>query len=450
MFGQPNSYLAAPDVGGNSAKGSHDSVLVVDQIIDLREQLAQIDMGRVHPTELGELIAQLAGLRNQIDAMDVRAVGIADKTDQWKVDGARSLSAWISQRSRCTKTIAGARLGIARTVELLPQLTAAFNSGTTSFEHMRLVARQSQQHPLRRELMSDADEIFTRIATSGRPDRLKVLVNAWAERVDAQGLYDGYLEQRDLAFLHASPLMDGMVRVDGMLDAETGSALLTALAAARDILTPTADSVDRAPVSKLNVDALRHVLGIAMRNDQMPTAHDGLPVTLIVTTTVEDLRMKIDAAGGQLKGVGDIPAATVRRLACESRVIPVVMNSRSEVLDTGRAKRIVTRAQRVAIEVRDRHCRWPGCDYQIENVHHLQYWEHGGRSDMPNMAGLCLAHHRSVHEGGMRLTGNANEKLVAEGRLRNGITPHLGDSYPYLHDANQTVQLICDRVKAPQ
>jgi predicted restriction endonuclease len=36
-------------------------------------------------------------------------------------------------------------------------------------------------------------------------------------------------------------------------------------------------------------------------------------------------------------------------------------------------------------------------------AHHLRHWLHGGPTDLANLALLCRAHHRAVHEGGQRL-----------------------------------------------
>ncbi|MGO1975382.1 MAG: DUF222 domain-containing protein, partial [Propionibacteriaceae bacterium] len=67
--------------------------------------------------------------------------------------------------------------------------------------------------------------------------------------------------------------------------------------------------------------------------------------------------------GGTLTNSGeDISPKTVRRLACDADVIPVVLGKDSEVLDVGRTQRLVTSGIRKALVVRDRGCVFPGCD----------------------------------------------------------------------------------------
>jgi hypothetical protein len=58
----------------------------------------------------------------------------------------------------------------------------------------------------------------------------------------------------------------------------------------------------------------------------------------------------------------DLSAATIRRLACDAKIIPAVLGGQGEVLDVGRARRLVTAAIWIALVLRDRHCAFPGCD----------------------------------------------------------------------------------------
>ena len=37
------------------------------------------------------------------------------------------------------------------------------------------------------------------------------------------------------------------------------------------------------------------------------------------------------------------------------------------------------------------------------NVHHIDYWENGGPTDLNNMVPLCSRHHHAAHEGGWKL-----------------------------------------------
>ncbi len=70
-------------------------------------------------------------------------------------------------------------------------------------------------------------------------------------------------------------------------------------------------------------------------------------------------------------------------------------------LAVGRTARTATPAQRRALAARDRGCIIPGCGIPAEacQTHHVEDWAGGGRTDLPNMALLCWAHHRQVDLG---------------------------------------------------
>ncbi|MBA3552997.1 MAG: HNH endonuclease, partial [Actinobacteria bacterium] len=59
-----------------------------------------------------------------------------------------------------------------------------------------------------------------------------------------------------------------------------------------------------------------------------------------------------------------------------------------------------------AVILRDRHCRFPGCDrpHTWCDSHHVIHWADGGPTALPNLVLLCRRHHRMVHQrGGFRL-----------------------------------------------
>ncbi len=58
-----------------------------------------------------------------------------------------------------------------------------------------------------------------------------------------------------------------------------------------------------------------------------------------------------------------ISAAQATRLACEARIIPVVLGGKGEVLHPGRARRGYTAAQTYAMHARDQGCTARGCDW---------------------------------------------------------------------------------------
>ncbi|HSS93817.1 MAG TPA: HNH endonuclease signature motif containing protein, partial [Candidatus Dormibacteraeota bacterium] len=84
-------------------------------------------------------------------------------------------------------------------------------------------------------------------------------------------------------------------------------------------------------------------------------------------------------------------------------------------IDVGRAKRVISGSQRTALNVRDRHCVWPGCDRPANwtSGHHLVHWTQGGATDLSNLALVCYRHHWMVHEGGWQLVRSADGLMLA-------------------------------------
>jgi hypothetical protein len=49
---------------------------------------------------------------------------------------------------------------------------------------------------------------------------------------------------------------------------------------------------------------------------------------------------------------------------------------------------------------------FPGCDARVDwtELHHIQHWRDGGRTDLDNLACLCRRHHGIVHSTGWTMT----------------------------------------------
>jgi len=68
-------------------------------------------------------------------------------------------------------------------------------------------------------------------------------------------------------------------------------------------------------------------------------------------------------------------------------------------VDVGRRTPVVPASMRRAVVVRDRHCRFPGCDRPQSwcDAHHVVHWAKGGSTSLANLVLLCRRHHRLVH-----------------------------------------------------
>jgi HNH endonuclease len=99
-----------------------------------------------------------------------------------------------------------------------------------------------------------------------------------------------------------------------------------------------------------------------------------------------------------------VSSRTVERLACSGTLSRVLLAD-SVVTDVGRATQAVSPATKRALRVRDRGCRFPGCDRPVNwsSPHHVEFWARGGPTKLSNLLLLCWYHHRCVHEGGWQV-----------------------------------------------
>jgi hypothetical protein len=193
-------------------------------------------------------------------------------------------------------------------------------------------------------------------------------------------------------------------------------------------------------VSKADYPHLRAValgeLMTGLLDDARVGSHHGIAPHVTLTVDLDRLQAGF---GGDLAIPGSddpvvLGSRTVRRILCDASVTPVVVRrdratapegttpgtvgdeladlmlaESAEVLYVGRAERTVPPRLRRALEVRDRHCVFPGCRAHPRrcHAHHLHEWEHGGATDIDNTALLCVRHHHAVHEGGWTMARTA-------------------------------------------
>ncbi len=86
------------------------------------------------------------------------------------------------------------------------------------------------------------------------------------------------------------------------------------------------------------------------------------------------------------------------RLALKHRIMRCVIGTESRKVDLGRTQRLYAGASRLAVLLRDKTCRQPGCDQPGTQIDHIQEWQHGGGTDTWNGKLLCTGHHTQKTE----------------------------------------------------
>ena len=196
--------------------------------------------------------------------------------------------------------------------------------------------------------------------------------------------------------------LDGGYELGGWLDREAAEILraaLSPLAAPR----PTTDTeVDFRTAAQRDADALVELAQRSLDAGDLPTEGGERP-QVVVTMSLGVLQGRIGAAS--LAFGGPINADIARRIACDARVIPVVLGARGEPLDIGRASYTVPTAIRRAVLVRDAGCAFPGCPVPARwcDIHHVTHWADHGPTSVENCVALCGRHHRLIHHSRWRI-----------------------------------------------
>lgn len=188
---------------------------------------------------------------------------------------------------------------------------------------------------------------------------------------------------------------------------------------------PAVDGLpDARSAGQIRADALvalaRHGLGC-----EQPGS--GVTTTVVVRIGLEELRSGVGL--GDCDQIGSpVSAATVRAMAADAEVIPLVLGGPSEPLDLGRARRLFTRAQRLALVERDGGCAWCHAPPSYCDAHHIRWWDkHLGPTDLGNGVLLCVSCHHRLHDTGWDLRVNGGRVyFVPPEAVDAARTPRLG------------------------
>ncbi|MEX1907130.1 HNH endonuclease [Janibacter sp. Y6] len=324
---------------------------------------------------------------------------------------APSLPAWVREHAVSTRqggcgTIAQAVLDLSRPVNTL--LRDAVESGILTLPVARTVITEISR--IESRLVDGArDSVLTAMIEMGRLHGSAGVRSVRPELLARHGAPGELQTEQDRLRRGRSlsrPVVDDGLHEYRLVLGPEGAAVLEAAIEALSAPAPTQDEdtgtrePDLRTSDQRRADALVEVVRTAVAG--MDTrAGRGAKATLLLTMTYDDLRARTGAArtlGGLDTGTLLAPD-TIRRLACDAEVIPVVLGSRSQVLDQGTAVRLVTPAMTRQLWLRDGGCTYPGCTTPARwtDAHHLIHWADGGPTDLSNAALLCARHHTIVH-----------------------------------------------------
>ena len=353
---------------------------------------------------LGEPLIEIRGVIDRSESVFADGVRRFDKSGEYKADGALSLTAWLRWKCKLSGGAALERVEIARQLEKLPKTEAAFANGDLGFQHVAVLARTAEH--VGAAAVRKEEESLLQAAQTMDPGQFTGVAKNFEHRVDAAGALAEANHAYQRRYFHLSEPQNGMVRLDGVLDAEGGATLRTALQA---FMKPVKD--DGRSYGQRSADAL---LELCRTRSGTKRNGAGPRPQLIIRASLETLAGTAGAPAGELEGGGTVPAETVQRYACDSAIIRITGQAELDQ-ELNHATRTLPASTRRALESRDRHCVFPGCTRPPIwcDGHHLVWWTRGGATAMPNLALLCRPHHRMVHEDGWRLVRHKDGQFTA-------------------------------------
>ncbi len=300
-----------------------------------------------------------------------------------------------------------------------PATAQAWRAGELDIDHVRVIARFLTDLPIAvtRDERQSAESFLAEHARQLRPDQLAKLAEQLALILNPDGTFSDADRALRRGFRWGPQQADGMSQgrlwATPALRAEL-DALFAKLAApgmcnpsdqsprVDGEPTPEQADADHRTVSQRQHDALS-AMARGLLGDPKLGQHNGLPVTLIVSASLQDLQEK---AGVAVTGGGTLlPMADVIRMAGHSyHYLSIFDQVSGRALWLGRTKRIATADQRIVLHDRDRGCSHPGCTvpgYDCQ-VHHEKDWADGGNTDVDDLSFACGPHNRLVKRGGWR------------------------------------------------
>ena len=407
-----------------------DALSAVEAALD---SLAGAELWGLDGQELTGAVQELHRLQCRAQALSARLVAEVDVRGVATELGATSTAAWLIWALRLHPGAAKRAVRDARALHvdpagpLVPQpregsagagatplpesgalaaTRAAFAAGTVSGEQVSEIIAALDALPAAVDSATRArgEQFLVAQARNHGPHQLTRMGKHLLHTLDPDGgerlalLETRDRNQRELQIIRRRR---GGFRLRGELDDELGATLLTVLDPLAAPRPADATGPDLRTVPHRYADALGDLLQIALGSGKLPTTNGARP-TLVVTTELAALQQQLGAQGGDLRWAGPVCGETVRRLACDAGIIPVVLGAAGEPLDVGRLSYPVTMAIRRALEARDRGCAFPGCERPPTwcAAHHIWHWEDGGPTSVSNTVLLCDRHHVVVHHRG--------------------------------------------------
>ncbi|MDW3214629.1 MAG: DUF222 domain-containing protein [Ilumatobacteraceae bacterium] len=369
------------------------------------------------PDECAGLLGTVKQLRGWIDSFEA---GVTSRLRELHATAGAAPAADLHTRCGGVSAAEGKRKERrSKTIDEAPSFGDALASGDVGAEHIDALAAATSKldDDVKTALLGHEDDLLAD-ATRMSPERFGRSCRDLARRLERdQGIERNTRQRRDTFLSRKLNGATGMVegrfafhpelanQVFGAVDREVAAMIKAGEGRGEPCFVER--SIDR---NQLAAEALGTLVGGGHQQIR-PLEAD---ITLIVDEQTVATGELHDHSVCETTDGAALPPASVRRLICNGRVTPVVVDQHGNPFDLGQTTRHANRHQRRALQTIYRCCGFAGCDVAFERceIHHILPWELGGPSDLINLIPLCSRHHHVVHDGGWQLDLDADRTLT--------------------------------------
>ena len=378
----------------------------------LLDAVLDVDPRTATGPELTQLMAARAELAAITDGAAVAAMAQWEASADWAADGSATAVTALVNHTGAHRKAAGSLRRTGLDSASMPHVSSAAAAGALTLAHLHLLTRARKP---------EVAEVF---------DRDEAMLVADAKTLSADALSAHLLSWRYGALAELGR-NEPDAKPDHLSDADTakivtgfaGRGLITldltpvALAAVVEAVHARIETWRRTGQLTEDPRTWEELVAAAIvdliADGSVSTRHGQIRPLLIVTATLTDLFDRADiptdqraAWSARILGGGPIGQTALRELMEQANLQLVVTDDDGEPLYVGRARRLATAAMLVALFARaGRGCEFPGCHaaHHRSHAHHIIWWDHGGLTEILNLALLCPHHHRLIHQAGFTL-----------------------------------------------
>lgn len=367
---------------------------IVERLDDLHGRLAALHCDEVPVGLAPEVMGTLARIERLAAAARVGLGHRVAQSGLHQASGDRDAASFCSRQSRSSEGTARAELDLARRLERLPDVAAAYRGGRLSTEQARIVARAAEADPsATAQLLETAGQ-----GSFGDLRDLAVRTERAARSEEDEQARERRLHERRSCRTWAPA--EGGLRLDAHLTAVEGAKVLAALTKkTNELLAGSDDSVDH-----LRADALvALVCGEGVRTELLVRADAGA----LVRGATEGKETC------EVEGVGPISVSAARSLLGEAFLTLLVQRGADIATVTSTSRVVPTRVEK-ALLARDPVCVVPGCTARVGlQVDHWRLdFARTGLTTLDNLCRLCSLHHRQKTDGTLVLSGGPGKWAV--------------------------------------